>query len=24
MTLKETGILGKVNFNKEIYNAPKP
>lgn len=24
MTLKETGVLGKVNFNKDLYNAPKP
>lgn len=23
MTLKETGVLGKVNFNKDAYNAPK-
>jgi hypothetical protein len=24
MSLKETGILGRVNFNKDVYNAPKP
>ncbi len=24
MTLKETGVLGKLNFNKDLYNAPKP
>jgi hypothetical protein len=23
MTLKETGVLGKINFNKDTYNAPK-
>jgi len=24
MSMMETGILGKVNFNKDVYNAPKP
>jgi hypothetical protein len=24
MSMMETGILGKVNFNKDVYNDPKP